>query len=200
MAYKNFGKDSTLMAEFRSLLVSNAAQRIQFRFGAFELLSLDFRHLAAKLAEDASSVTIHVDEDKLKKLGALAGYNPGSNTFIFQNEHILRDPVGRSEALHEAVHAIIDLRDRAHMSLASEAICFLAGAMYFVTAGQTASFPAKDNHRLLELAIAVHARSASRVPQVSLAERLELRKILRKNYGYKRGVDGRSHGFESQFR
>jgi len=199
MAYKNFGKNSTLMAEFRSLLVSNAAQRIQFRFGAFELLSLDFRHLAAKLAADASSVAIHIDPERLKEMGALAAYNPGSNTFFFQHELLLRDPVGRSEALHEAVHAIIDLRDRVHMSLSSEAICFLAGAMYFVTAGQTASFPKKDNRRLLELATAIHARATRRVPQVSVAERLEIRKILRKDYGYRRGLDGRTRGFESQF-
>ena len=199
MAHKNFDKSSSLMAEFRSLLVSDAAQRIQFRFGAFELLSLDFRHLAAKLVEDSSSVTIHVDPDELKGQDARAAYNPGSNTFIFKDEHVLRTPVGRSAALHEAVHAIIDLRDRAHMSLASEAICFLAGSMYYVTSGQKGSFPDEDNHRLLELAAAVHSRGQNRVPTVSLAERLEIRRILRKNYGYRRGLDRRSHGFESPY-
>lgn len=199
MTVKSFDKNSALMAELRSLLVSSAVQRIQFRFGAFELQSLDFRHLAAKLADPSSFVKIEVDPKGLKELGALAGYNPGSNTFFFQNELILRNPAGRGQAVHESVHAIIDLRDRAHMRLASEAICFLAGSMYFVSSGQTASFPAKDNSRLLELASAVYARAKTRVPEVSLSERLEIRRILRKNYGYRRGWETGSDGFESEY-
>ena len=79
MAKAVYSKSDPIMTELRSLLVSLPVQKIQFRFGSFQLLSLDFRYLAQKLADPSSWVSVSVDPDALKTLETAAAYDPGNN-------------------------------------------------------------------------------------------------------------------------
>lgn len=199
MEPKSFGKSSSLMAEFKSLLVSSNVQKIQFRFGATQIWPLDFRHLASRLTADDSHVSLCVDEGGMKKKGSLASYEPSGNKFTFRSELVFRNPEGCAHAVHESVHAIFDLRDRVSMSLNEEAACFLAEAMYHVIGGTESIFLAKDSAEILDVAAAVCGRSRGSIPEVTLSERLTIRNRLRKGYGYSRGLDGRGRGFKSNY-
>ena len=199
MAKTVYSQNDPIMAELRSLLVSLPVQKIQFRFGSFQLLSLDFRHLAQKLADPSSWVSVSVDPDALKTLGAAAAYDPGNNQFIFASEIVLRTPRGRADTVHESVHAIFDLRNQVSMDLAEESICFLAGAWYHVETGTEADFLANDAASILEIAKTVRARGGSAVPEVKASARIEVRRILRKQYGYRRGLSRGEGGFESPY-
>ncbi|TYC63634.1 hypothetical protein FMN50_04735 [Rhodobacterales bacterium] len=199
MANTVHNKNSSLMAEYRALLVSCHVQKIQFRFGAIQLLPIDFRQLAVKLTDDESCVAIKIDRESLEQEGSLASYETIFNTFTFRSELVLREPAGRGEAVHEAVHAIFDIRDTMRMDLASECVCFLAGAMYHVITGTEASFLKNHNEKILDIAADVYKRGQKRFPEVTLSERIEIRKILRKNYSYKRGLSRGSGGLSSPY-
>lgn len=195
-----YGQNDPIMAELRALLVSAPVQKIQFRFGPMQLLAADFRELARKLADSASTVSAAVDPDRLDSLGAGAGYDAEDNQFVFRDELIFRDARGRGEAVHEAVHAIYDLRDRMSMKLSQESVCYLAGAMYHVVTGTEAIFKKVYAANICDIAAAIHARGGASVPEATLAERLEMRRTLRGNrYRYKRGLTKRKGGFSNPY-
>ncbi|MCB1826766.1 MAG: hypothetical protein KDJ54_20160 [Candidatus Competibacteraceae bacterium] len=190
-----YHQNDPIMAELRSLLVSPPVQKIQFRFGTFQLLSLDFRHLAQRLADPSSRVSILVDPSALKA-NVLAKYKPAINQFVFASDTVMRTPRGRGIVVHESVHAIFDLRDSISMDLAEESITFLAEAWYCVEIGAEADFLAHEAHRILDIAKAVRARGRSTIPEVTLSERIELRRIVRKRYDYSPGLSRRGGGFK----
>jgi hypothetical protein len=199
MAATVYSKSDSIMAELRALLVSSPVQKIQFQFGSFQLRSLDFRNLALKLADPSSWVSIAVDPVALNNAGAAAEYDTGSNQFIFASKTVMRTPRGRADTVHESVHAIFDLRNQLSMDLAEESICFLAGAWYHVETGTEAAFLANDAAAILDIAKTVRARGRSAVPEVKISERIEVRRILRKQYGYRRGLSRKGGGFKSPY-
>ena len=76
------------------------------------------------------------------------------------------------------------------MDLSHESVCFLAGAMYHVVTGTGNLFKAKDAANIYNVADAVFTRgkASGSVPEVTLSERMEIRRTLRKGYGYRRGL------------
>jgi hypothetical protein len=194
-----YSQNDPIMAELRSLLVSPPVQKIRFRFGTFQLLPLDFHHLALKLADPSSRVSILVDPVALKKLGpdVKAAYNKTDNQFKFANDTVMRTSHGRAIVVHESVHAIFDLRNQVSMRLAEESIAYLAYVWYHLEVGTETDFLAVHNDPLLlKVTKAVRARGGAAIPEVTLSERIEIRRLLRKEYTYRPRLSGRGGGFK----
>jgi len=200
---KTYSKHDPIMAELRALLVSHPVMKIQFRFGTYQILSLDFRHLALELSDSSSHVTIRVDPDELDKLTAskssgkvTAAYNPTHNQCLVRNAMVMRDPIGRSELVHESVHAIFDLRNTWGRDLARECACYAAHIWYGLEAGiGRATMEKHDVPELIDLVAGVRARGEAPAA-FRPGEVLKMRRILRRDYKYRPGLTGPTRGFK----
>ena len=187
-----------LSIQLANLLISSAVQSIRMRFGAIQILPEDYRSVAFWLREAPSQVKAIVSPELLNSASALAGYMPREDTFVFESDNVLQSALGRGYAVHESTHAVTDLKDFPTLGLSEEAACFLAGAWYHVNTGTESEWP--FSQRVLEIASAARER-ARQTPfpvEIPLADRIEARRIVRKEHGYKPKIKFAKNGIPSR--
>ena len=140
---------AVLRARMGSLLMSPAAQKIDFYLDRFHVDGWGFTYVAlALLSQPVRGAGFRIRTGGVAP-GADATYQPANNTFSFPNAGYGQTAFQRMSIIHEATHAMRDsqgrriqtsLGPRTTTAVSDEAAAFIAGALFhiFDTASTTA--------------------------------------------------------------
>jgi len=123
-----------------NLLIDKNVQQISFKFGHVQVLPADFRKVADGLRSGKLKVTFNPTQ--LAANGSVAEYDGGTNSFVFESDAVLDDSAGRAAAIHEASHAVADLRTGSTAIRHEEGAAHICEAWYLLNMGSdpTANF------------------------------------------------------------
>lgn len=126
-------EENALRARMRDILLSPAAQKINFHLEGFHVDGSGFAKVARLLSVKprcGHGFFIRVRHHLPKGVGAK--YMPLINTFVFPMSIYGQAPFQRRLILHECVHALRDSQARKALALYDEAAAYLADALFYV--------------------------------------------------------------------
>lgn len=130
------------------VLRSSACRKIDFYVGSFHVDSAGFELVAKAL--DAGKIKVLIYD----ALGNGAAYSDTKNFIGVASADVCTTALGRSLVVHEAVHALHDIRKTRNDEGMNEAISYIAGALYevytlreFVSSGVSAAIMATGGMR-----------------------------------------------------
>lgn len=123
----------TLQHRFANLLIGDAVQKISFKFGHVHVLPAHFRKVADALRD--GSLKVAFDPVRLAAESSVAEYDTGSNVFTFVGDGVLDTAKGRAVAIHEASHAVADLRTGTTAIRHEEGAAHICEAWYLLNVG-----------------------------------------------------------------
>lgn len=123
------------------LLLTDAVQKVSFTVGHVIVLPAKFRAVSEALRD--GRITVLVDPARLANEGSVAMYLNNrfwghENAFMFASDAILDTPTGRATAVHEALHAAMDIAAQGTAIRNEEGAAFVMECLYAKNTGMTA--------------------------------------------------------------
>ena len=108
-------------------LLSGTIEKVNFKFGSYEIRASMYTEVAKRIS--SGKLEVFYDGNK----GEEAEYDPTDNRMILGFTDV--KPVAKASLLvHEATHAICDYQKRSINRVTSEALAYIAQALFFETA------------------------------------------------------------------
>jgi hypothetical protein len=178
-----------------ALLVSEEVQGISFYFGHVHILPQDFRRVAGALRD--GRIAVEIDPVRLDEVARETGehvkglYLPRGNTMVFRTNKILDSASGRGTVVHEASHAVADMRRKSTAIRSEEAAAFICEAWYLDSCGHG---PELDDYRVssvfFTIAQAMRERARAGVPVRATASEInDAREEIALVYRYESGFN-----------
>lgn len=187
-------KGNTMLdLDIQQLLRSPDVSQINFRMAGLTVNGQGYRQVSDCLSDRPARHRLRVTVNAaIVGNQALASYNPEDDKLNVRSRDILGTAQGRAQVVHECTHAQCDLRGRNSAILDEEGAAFVAEGWYLLATGEDISNPIfnfSQNVQQVVRDVYQRAQQAGGGQQISISgqQRNDLRRFMRRGYGYGSG-------------